>query len=76
MPKTKNQLNELGIWLNNELNKRGILLADFASVVGIAPQYLSVLTRGDKCLRETRDSWKNKFSEVMVNWPGHTPQSP
>ena len=70
MPKTKNALNELGLWLNNELNRRGILLASFAKEAGIAPQYLSVLTRGDGCMEETRKVWQTKFQNVLDNWPG------
>lgn len=69
MPKTKYALNELGLWLNNELNRRGILLSPFAKAVGITPYYLSYLIRGDNCLEETRRVWKERFQKVLDDWP-------
>lgn len=65
MPKTKRNLNSLGLWLNNELGRKGILLIDFAKMVGTTPQNLSDIMRGNALSAETMQKWERKFRETL-----------
>ena len=65
MPKTKRVLNPLGLWLSNELNRRGILLSDFAARVGTTPQNLSDVMRGNDLSAATMQKWEKQFRDSL-----------
>lgn len=64
MPKIKRPMNELGLWLSTELNRRGLLLSDFASRVGATPQYLCDIMRGN-LTGPTMQNWEDKFKAQL-----------
>lgn len=43
MHKTKRPLNQTGVWLANELARRGIQWQDFAKAIGCSPTWLSTM---------------------------------
>lgn len=65
MPKTVRPLNDLGLWLNNELGKRGVLLIDFAKAAGITPQALSEIMRSQSMQDETKQRWRVRFGDAL-----------
>lgn len=65
MPKTKRCLNSLGLWLNNELGRKGILLSEFAKMAGTTPQNLSDVMRGTGLSAETMQKWEKRFREAL-----------
>lgn len=73
MPKTKDPLNSLGLWLIGELAKRNTSLQDFAAQVGTTPQYLSWVIRGQNVTDETRAAWAAKFQTALE--PPRAPQN-
>lgn len=65
MPKTKDPLNSVGLWLIVELAKRNTSLQDFAVRAGTTPQYLSWVIRGQNITGETQESWRAKFYAAL-----------
>lgn len=76
MPKTRRHLNPLGLWLNNELGRKGILLIDFAKLVGITPQRLSAIMRSDSLSAETMQSWEQTFRKALLAMDGPVASEP
>lgn len=66
MPKTTRPLNPVGIWLNNELGKRNILLSVFAGMVGINPQNLSYIMRNSDLSKEAMQNWRSRFETALL----------
>lgn len=66
LPKTKNPLNSLGLWLTGEANKRGLLLCDIAAAAGTTPQNLSVITR-TPISDDMETRWRAKFETAIEN---------
>lgn len=65
VPTVKRKMNGLGLWLNGELDRRGLLLQDLAEWMGIAPATLSHVTRGNKYSDETMGRWKERFETAL-----------
>lgn len=57
----KRSLNELGIWLTRELNRRNIGKSEFAKRIETTPQNLSDILRGNRFRAETLKNWGVRF---------------
>lgn len=64
--KRKRSLNDMGVWLMNELNCRDIRSKEFAAMIKTTPQNLSDILRGNRFSASTLQRWKMRFENALT----------
>ena len=65
--KRKRPLNDMGIWLMQELNYRDIRRKEFADMIQTTPQNLSDIMRGNRFSTSTLQRWKVRFENALTD---------